>query len=85
MSKPFSPRTFMPLDLQVQSWKLRNQILTIALRCKCRSVACPGCGIFSSRIHGIYERQIHDLPCHGFRVRLHAEVRRFRTLRQPCL
>ncbi|MBV0882109.1 transposase family protein [Noviherbaspirillum sp. L7-7A] len=32
----------------------------------------------SSRIHGIDERQIHDLACHGFRVCLHANVRRFR-------
>lgn len=40
--------------------------------------------MFSSRIHGIYERQIHDLPCHGFRVRLHAEVRRFRCANPAC-
>jgi hypothetical protein len=53
MSKPFFPSIFMPLDLQVQSWELRDQILTISLRCKYHGVACPGCGIFSSRIHGI--------------------------------
>ena len=84
MSKPSSPRIFMPLDLQAQSWELRSQILTIAMRRKCRSVACPGCGMFISRIHGIYERQIHDLPCQGFRVRLQAELRRFGCANPVC-
>lgn len=84
ISRPFSPRIFMPLDLQVQSWELRNQIRTIGLRCKCHGVACPVCGTASSRIHSIFARQIHDLPCHGFRLRLHAEVRRFRFANPGC-
>ncbi|GAC1529488.1 MAG: ISL3 family transposase [Chloroflexota bacterium] len=84
MAKPFSPRIFTPLDMQVQSWQLRDQILTIAVRCKHRGAACPGCGISSTRVHGAYERQIHDLPCHGYRVRLHATVRRFRCANPAC-
>ncbi len=84
MCKPFSLRIFIPLDMQVQSWEVRNQILTIALRCKCHGVTCPGCGMFSSRIHGFYEWQIHDLPSNGFCARLHAEVRRFRCANPIC-
>ncbi|GAC1360112.1 MAG: ISL3 family transposase [Herpetosiphon sp.] len=84
MTKLLSPKIFAPLDMQVQSWQLRDQILTIAVRCKRRSAVCPGCGIFSKRVHGTYERQIHDLPCHGYRVRLQAAVRRFRCANPAC-
>jgi transposase len=45
--------------------------------------------LFSTHIDGIYERLIHDLPCHampchGFRVRLHAAVRRFCCTNLAC-
>jgi transposase len=28
-------------------------------------------------MHDYYDRQIHDLPCQDYRVRLHVDVRRF--------
>jgi transposase len=41
------------------------------------TAACPSCQATGRRTHSRYQRHPHDLPCFGFRVRLHLTVRRF--------
>ncbi|MFI5580599.1 transposase family protein [Streptomyces sp. NPDC051822] len=46
-------------------------------RSTARRAACPGCGCWSSRIHGSYLRFPRDLPTLGKLVVMSLRVRRF--------
>ncbi|WP_407672178.1 transposase family protein [Noviherbaspirillum soli] len=70
--------------MSVHSWQLDNGVLTIGLQCQCRNAPCPGCGVFSTCVQGWYHRQIQNLPCQGYRVRVHVDVRRFRCITSPA-
>jgi transposase len=84
MTAPLSPKVFTPPDMRVQSCELHDGILSISLRCQRPGECCPCCGGFSTRVHGRYARHIQDLPCQGYRVRLHVDVRRFQCRNAAC-
>lgn len=73
-----------PPDMRIHSWDVQDDILHLSLRCLNASACCPNCGSASSRVHGWYNRLIQDLPCQGYRVRLHVEVRRFQCGNTAC-
>ena len=46
--------------------------------------ACPDCQQQSAKIHSHYQRHPYDLPCLGYRVQLHLQVRRFFCKVKKC-
>jgi transposase len=84
MTITLPPEIFILPDLHVQSWHSRNGILTVTVRCRQHGAPCPGCGLLSTHVHGWYQRLVHDLPCQCFRVRVQADVRRFRCSNAAC-
>lgn len=84
MTAMLSPRIFSLPDMSMQSWELRDGVLAITAHCRRHSAPCSDCGLFSTRVHGCYQRQIKDLPCQGHRVRLEIDVRRFRCTNASC-
>lgn len=71
-------------EMRILSWQFHDSVLHIMLCCRRRSALCPGCGTAGTRVHGRYRRQLGDLPCHGHRVRLEVDVRRFRCSNPLC-
>jgi transposase len=53
-------------------------------RCSPQEAACPGCGAWSSRVHGSYVRQVRDLPLGGRPVLIHLAMRRFLCQNPAC-
>jgi transposase len=49
-----------------------------------RTVACPGCGAATERVHGYHERVIADLPVDARRVIVRARVRRLACPTRGC-
>jgi transposase len=47
-------------------------------------VPCPGCGVLSGRVHGRYQRRLHDVPAGGRDVVVCLEARRFRCGNPGC-
>lgn len=78
MSTTLSPKILALPGMSVHSWQLDNGVLTIGLHCQCHRAPCPDCGMPGAHVYGWYQRQIQDLPCQGYRVRVHVDVRRFR-------
>ncbi len=52
--------------------------------CQQRGAACPGCGTWSSRVHGSYVRQVRDLPLGGRPVLIRLAMRRFVCQNAAC-
>ena len=48
------------------------------------AVACPGCGIETSRVHGYHERTAAGVPIDGRRVLVKVRVRRMRCPALNC-
>jgi transposase len=66
-------------DIQVQTEKID----IYARRCVVR-LSCPDCQQMSEKEHSHYQRHPHDLPCFGFKVQLHLQVRRFFCHNTAC-
>jgi transposase len=59
-------------------------VVTFRVRAKAGDAACSGCRGRSSRVHARYQRQLDDLPLGGRRVRVIAQIRRFKCLNSRC-
>ena len=59
-------------------------VVVIGARCWPAQAQCPGCGTWSSRAHGSYPRQVHDLPLGSRPVLIHLTVRRFLCQNPAC-
>jgi transposase len=68
----------------VDSVELDGGLVTFRVRAKAGDAACSGCRRRSSRVHGRYQRQLADLPLGGRRVRVIAQVRRFKCVSRRC-
>jgi hypothetical protein len=64
---------------RVDSVELDGDLVTFRVRAKAGDAACSG-----SRVHGRYQRQLDDLPLGGRRVRVIAQVRRFKCVSRRC-
>src|SRR5215471_19656363 len=58
--------------------------VVIRARCWPSQAACPARGVWSSRVHGSYIRQVRDLPLGGRPVLIHLAMRRFACLNAAC-
>ncbi|MGJ3558631.1 transposase family protein [Streptomyces sp. INA 01156] len=58
--------------------------MRVDAQCTATSAACPGCGIWSSRVHGSYLRFPADVPSAGRSVVLRLRVRRFTCRNAEC-
>src|SRR5580700_9304288 len=68
----------------VDSVELGGDLVTFRVRVKAGDVACSGCRRRSSRVHARYQRQLADLPLGGRRVRVIAQIRRFKCVNSRC-
>ncbi|MFI1869401.1 transposase family protein [Streptomyces jumonjinensis] len=59
---------------------------TVVLRTRSRTLSarCTGCGKWSSRVHGRYERRLADAPLGGVPVVIVLLIRRFKCLAAAC-
>ncbi|MEW2576885.1 transposase [Streptomyces syringium] len=64
-------------DVAVLSVDVNNETVRIEACCTAAGAVCPGCGGWSSRVHGSYLRFPADSPSAGRRVMLCLRVRRF--------
>ena len=53
------------------------ELLTIFIEMVAPTASCPLCGSDARRVHSRYTRQLADLPCFGYAVRLRLAMRRF--------
>ena len=61
-----------------------SSVVIVRARCRPAQAPCPGCGAWSSRVHGSYVRQVRDLPVGGRPVLIHLAVRRYLCLNAAC-
>ncbi len=71
-------------DLSVTDFVITSSVVVVRLACTSSEAACPCCGAVSHRTHSRYLRTIADLACHGRRVLIRIEVRRFRCPSPSC-
>ncbi|MFC8146797.1 transposase family protein [Streptomyces paradoxus] len=64
-------------DVEVLSVDVNIAIVRVDARCTADAAACPGCGVWTSRVHGSYLRFPADVPSAGRKVVLRLRVRRF--------
>ena len=55
-----------------------GEVIVVRARTRGGSVACPGCGTETGRVHGYHERTAADVPADGRRVLVKVRVRRMR-------
>ncbi|MER7930761.1 MULTISPECIES: transposase family protein [unclassified Streptomyces] len=71
--------------MSVESVDVTDAVVGVEARSTARRAACPGCGCWSSRIHGSYLRFPRDLPASGRLVVMSLRVRRFVCAEGSCL
>lgn len=64
-------------QLVIESVQMHADSVEVFARRNATDAVCPSCHSPSHKTHSHYRRHPHDLPCFGFRVRLHLTVRRF--------
>jgi transposase len=72
----FLPET---TSFQLNSWQLDDTatLVTLYVTSTQKVVPCPGCAVFTPRIHSRYTRTLADLPWGVARVRGQLRVRKF--------
>ena len=71
-------------DLIVETIECTPSAVIIRACCQQAGAACPGCGTWSSRVHGRYVRQVRDLPLGGRPVLIRLAMRRFACINAAC-
>ena len=79
----FLPET---TSLQLHSWHLDSTatLLTLRVTSTQQVVPCPGCAVFTLRVHSRYTRTLADLPWGVARVRWQLHVRKFVCTNAQC-
>jgi len=64
-------------SLQLDSWSLDDAatLMTLDVTSTQKGVACPGCAVFTNRVHSRYTRTLADLPWGAARGRWQLRVR----------
>lgn len=75
---------FLPDSMQVHSWQMQGDVLTVVVQGRSTQFCCPLCQFPTACVHGRYRRHPEELPCSGRRVRLVIEVRRFQCRNMAC-
>ncbi|MCY0928052.1 transposase family protein [Streptomyces sp. H27-H1] len=71
-------------DVGVLSVDMDSVVIRVEVRSTSVGASCPGCGVWSSRLHGSYFRSPMDTPSAGQRVQLRLHVRRFICAGASC-
>jgi transposase len=71
-------------NIAVLSVDVNIAIVRVDAQCTMAGGSCPGCGIWSTRVHSSYLRFPADVPSGGRRVVLRLRVRRFRCRNTVC-
>ncbi len=74
----------LPGGLIAQRIEVREDTVIIEARFSQSSNLCPGCGRCSRYRHGLYRRNLADLPAHGHRVQIDLTVHRYRCAAPDC-
>ena len=61
-------------DVAVLSVDANIAIVPVDVRCTAVGASCPGCGVWSAKVHGFYLRFPSDVPSAGRRVVLQLRV-----------
>src|SRR2546430_10178178 len=79
----FLPET---TSLQLNSWQLDDTatLVTLHVTATQKVVPCPGCAVFTPRVHSRYTRTLADLPWGVARVRWQLRVRKFVCTNAQC-
>lgn len=68
----------------ITSWREDDGCLRVQAQTATRRAACPRCAALSSRVHGHYQRRLHDLPSFGQPVTIVVEMLRFKCINDAC-
>ncbi|MEU3750946.1 MULTISPECIES: transposase family protein [Streptomyces] len=71
-------------NMSVESVEAADAVVRVKARSTAKRAACPGCGCWSSRIHGSYLHFPSDLPTSGKPVVVSLRVRRFLCAEGSC-
>jgi transposase len=82
MAKHLLP--LIPPGLVVEAVRLEAERVVILTRPRSPTAACPLCHCRSGRLHSHYLRTLADLPCHGRRVVILLQTRRWRCPTPGC-
>jgi transposase len=75
---------FWPKDLDLAGITRSGSVLVVELTSCQRAPRCPECATVSRRVHSRHARQLRDLPCIGYALRLRLTVRRLRCEVADC-
>ncbi|WP_107309410.1 ISL3 family transposase [Streptomyces sp. TP-A0356] len=71
-------------DVAVLSVNVNIEMVRVDAQCTAKGAACPGCGAWSSRVHGSYLRFPADVPSAGRSIVLQLRVRRLACENTAC-
>ena len=74
----------LPEGLEVGSFDVIDQEITLTVVSTQQNPCCPLCGSSASRVHSQYRRHLTDMSCAGQRVRLILHVRKFFCDEKSC-
>src|SRR5215472_15634520 len=74
----------LPEGLEIGSFVVAEQMITLTVISTQQKPCCPLCGNRACRVHSHYSRQLADMPCAGRRVRLILHVRKFFCEEKAC-
>jgi transposase len=68
-------------NLDYVSHEIREDVMYITVKPNKAEVACPFCGVASSKVHSAYQRTIQDLPIQGKKNSILAHCEKERPIR----
>ncbi len=71
-------------QLVIEDIEVQTEKIDIYARRRVDRLPCPDCQQISEKEHSHYQRHPYDLPCLGYRVQLHLQVRRFFCYNEAC-
>jgi transposase len=74
----------LPEGLEVRSFDVGAEVITLTVISTQQNPCCPLCGTRASRVHSHYCRQVTDMSCAGRRVRFILHVRKFFCDEKTC-
>lgn len=71
-------------DLECIRCKLKTRQIIFEVQSTREQVPCPYCGIFSSKVHSVYQREIQDIPLQDRQTILLLNTRKMFCMNPAC-
>ena len=71
-------------DLECIRCKLKTRQIIFEVQSTREQVPCPYCGIFSSKVHSVYQREIQDIPLQDRQTILLLNTRKVFCMNPDC-